>query len=106
MLNNPPGEVYWRINDETGLVDENYPKPMRGWDMPFGVDAALVYTNKKVYLFRSSVYYKFNDETYLVGYLNVQCCSFTLLKKDLEASGPDRWSLRPLAMFLKPKEYV
>lgn len=62
------GNIYWRYNSITGSSPESgYPQPMLRWGMPYGADAAFAYNNNKVYFFKDSNYYRYNDTSYEVS---------------------------------------
>ncbi|XP_067628934.1 matrix metalloproteinase-2 [Eurosta solidaginis] len=57
------GTLYWRLDDDTGRVELDYPRDMSIWrGVGYHIDAAFQYSNRKTYFFKGYGYWEFNDD--------------------------------------------
>jgi len=57
--------------EATPPVPSSYPRPVSNWEgIPNNIDAALQYTNGKVYFFKDGQYYRWNDDSFSVDEAN------------------------------------
>ncbi|XP_004520956.1 matrix metalloproteinase-2 isoform X1 [Ceratitis capitata] len=57
------GTLYWRLDDDTGRVELDYPRDMSIWrGIGYNIDAAFKYSNGKTYFFKGYGYWEFNDD--------------------------------------------
>ncbi|XP_017468393.1 PREDICTED: matrix metalloproteinase-2 isoform X2 [Rhagoletis zephyria] len=63
------GTLYWRLDDETGRVELDYPRDMSIWrGVGYNIDAAFQYSNRKTYFFKGYGYWEFNDDVMEVAH--------------------------------------
>jgi len=63
------GTLYWRIDENTGKVELDYPRDMSIWaGVGYNIDAAFQYTNGKTYFFKNLGYWEFNDDRMKVAH--------------------------------------
>ncbi|EAT45766.1 AAEL002982-PA, partial [Aedes aegypti] len=57
------GDQFWRFNDTTGTLDEDYPRSMDRWyGIPTNLDAATSVASGKTYFFKGNYYWLYNNE--------------------------------------------
>ncbi|XP_054090383.1 matrix metalloproteinase-2 isoform X2 [Zeugodacus cucurbitae] len=57
------GTLYWRLDEDTGRVELDYPRDMSIWrGIGYNIDAAFKYSNGKTYFFKGYGYWEFNDD--------------------------------------------
>ncbi|XP_059481319.1 matrix metalloproteinase-2-like isoform X2 [Neocloeon triangulifer] len=63
------GNSYWRIDDDTGKVELDYPRDMSMWSgVGYNIDAAFKWKDGHIYFFKGKSYWKFNDMTMKVAH--------------------------------------
>ncbi|KAI0241933.1 Matrix metalloproteinase-14 [Lamellibrachia satsuma] len=56
------GDMYWRYNEDTGSVEDDYPRDMSMWSgVPVPVSAAFQYWDGFTYFFHGEQYWQFKD---------------------------------------------
>lgn len=64
--NNKPylysGMVYWRLDEDTGRVEPDYPRDMGMWrGIGYHIDTVFQWKDGKTYFFKGKGYWRFND---------------------------------------------
>lgn len=56
------GTMYWRVDEDLGRVEPDYPRDMAMWKgIGYNIDAAFQWKDGKTYFFKGKGYWRFND---------------------------------------------
>ncbi|KAH8234399.1 hypothetical protein KR038_009110 [Drosophila bunnanda] len=70
------GTLYWRIDDYTGQVEQDYPRDMSIWSgVGYNIDDAFQYSDGKTYFFKNLGYWEFNDDLMKVAHARAKLSS-------------------------------